>query len=185
MDTGGKEKLSEKDHLKEVKRERGLLEKIMSYIPGYRGYKEKELRRESDRLVRMEAVSRLRAAKDSLRSSLANPSVTQKISGEDSYKLDILIYRLDRVTQRIDRAVAGYAGIFDAIKVREDKLDDILEHDLKLIESADEIKKDIEKMVSLEPGTDDWRKALEELIVKVGELDSLIDERADTLRGLD
>ena len=176
--------MSGKDYLGKVKRERGLLEKIMSYIPGYRGYKEKELRRESDRLVRMEAVNRLKAAKDSLRSSLASPLVTQKISGEDSYKLDTLIYRLDRVTQRIDRAVAGYAGIFDAIKVREDKLNEILEHDLKLIESADEIKEDVEKMVNLEPGTDDWRKALEELVTKVGELDNLVDRRVNILRGL-
>ena len=176
--------MSGKDYLGKVKRERGLLEKIMSYIPGYRGYKEKELRRESDRLVRMEAVNRLKAAKDSLRSSLASPLVTQKISGEDCYKLDTLIYRLDKVTQRIDRAVAGYAGIFDAIKVREDKLNEILEHDLKLIESADEIKEDVEKMVNLEPGTDDWRKALEGLVAKVGELDNLVDRRANILRGL-
>jgi len=132
----------------------------------------------------MEAVNRLKAAKDSLRSSLASPLVTQKISGEDSCKLDTLIYRLDRVTQRIDRAVAGYAGIFDAIKVREDKLNEILEHDLKLIESADEIKEDVEKMVNLEPGTDDWRKALEELVTKVRELDNFVDRRANILRGL-
>jgi len=176
--------LSGKDYLNKVERERGLLEKIMSYIPGYRGYKKKELRRESDRLVRMEAVNRLRVAKDSLKSSLANPFIVQKISGEDSFKLDTLIYRLDRVTQKIDRAVAGYAGIFDAIKVREDKLDEILKHDLKLIENADEIKKDVEKMVGLEPGTDDWRKALEELVAKVRELDNLVDKRADILRGL-
>ncbi|HDJ66701.1 MAG TPA: hypothetical protein ENF33_03200 [Nitrososphaeria archaeon] len=176
--------MSGKDYLNKVERERGLLEKIMSYIPGYRGYKKKELRRESDRLVRMEAVNRLRVAKDSLKSSLANPFIVQKISGEDSFKLDTLIYRLDRVTQKIDRAVAGYAGIFDAIKVREDKLDEILKHDLKLIENADEIKKDVEKMVGLEPGTDDWKKALEELIAKVRELDNLVDKRADILRGL-
>lgn len=176
--------MSEKDHLEKVKQERGLLEKIMSYIPGYRGYKEKELRRESDRLIRMKAVNRLKAAKVSLRSSLASPSITQKILGEDSCKLDTLIYRLDRVTQRIDRAVAGYAGIFDATKVREDKLDEILEYDLKLIEGADEIKKDIEKMIGLKPGTDDWRKTLEELIVKVEKLDNLVDKRADILRGL-
>ena len=176
--------MSGKDYLNKVERERGLFEKIMSYIPGYRGYKKKELRRESDRLVRMEAVNRLRVAKDSLKSSLANPFIVQKISGEDSFKLDTLIYRLDRVTQKIDRAVAGYAGIFDAIKVREDKLDEILKHDLKLIENADEIKKDVEKMVGLEPGTDDWRKALEELVAKVRELDNLVDKRADILRGL-
>jgi len=113
--------LSGKDYLGKVRREMGLMEKILSYIPGYRGYKEKELRRESDRLVRMEAVNRLREAKALLRKSLANPSVAQKISSEDAWRLDTLMMRLDRVTQRIDRAVAGYAGMFDAVKVKEDK----------------------------------------------------------------
>ena len=176
--------MSGEDYLKKVERERGLLERIMSYIPGYRGYKEKELRRESDRLIRMETVNRLRAAKDSLRRSLASPLAAQKVSGEDSYKLDNLIYRLDRVAQRIDRAVAGYAGIFDAVKVREDKLDKILEHDLKLIQGAEEIKNNVERMVDLEPGTDDWRKILDGLAAKVEELDDLVDRRSEILRGL-
>ena len=35
--------MSEKDYLGKVKGERSLLEKIMGYVPGYRGYKEKEL----------------------------------------------------------------------------------------------------------------------------------------------
>jgi len=37
--------MSRKDYLEKVRGERGLLERIMGYIPGYRGYKEKELRR--------------------------------------------------------------------------------------------------------------------------------------------
>ena len=70
--------MSGKDYLGKVKGERGLLEKIMGYIPGYHGYKEKELRRESDRLVRMEAVSRLKAAKTSIRRAYANPAMVSK-----------------------------------------------------------------------------------------------------------
>src|SRR4030067_1486359 len=128
--------MSEKDYLGKVRGERSLLEKIMRYIPIYRGYKEKELRRESDRLVRTEAVNRLKTAKTAFRRTFANPTVVQKLSGEDSYRFDALNSRLDRVTQRIDRAVAGYAGMFDAIKVKEDKLDSVLKHDLSLIENA-------------------------------------------------
>lgn len=176
--------LSGGDHLEKVKHERGLLEKIMSYIPGYRGYKEKELRRESDRLVRMEAVDRLRSVKDMLRRGLANPFIAQKLSGDDAWRLDTLMSRLDRVTQRIERAVAGYAGMFDAVKVREDKLDEVLEHDLKLVEGSEKIRGEVEKMINMEPGSEDWRKAIEDLTAIVGELDSLIDRRADILRGL-
>jgi hypothetical protein len=176
--------MSGKDYLEKVRKERSLLEKIMGYIPGYRGYKEKELRRESDRLVRMEVVNRLKAAKTAFRRKFANPLLIQKLSGEDTFRFETLTSRIDRVTQRIDRAVAGYAGMFDAIKVKEDKLDTVIEHDLSLIEKAEAIKADVEKVNELEPGKDDWRTAMDELISKVEELDGLVDRRSELLRGL-
>ena len=121
--------MSGKDYLEKVKGERGLLERIMGYIPGYHGYKEKELRRESDRLVRMEAVNRLKAAKTAMRRAFANPAMVQKLAGEDTYRYEALNSRMDRITQRIDRAVAGYQGLFDAVKVKEDALDKLYEFD--------------------------------------------------------
>lgn len=177
--------MSGKDYVEKVKKERGLLERIMGYIPGYRGYKEKELRRESDRLVRMEAVNRLKAAKDTIRRKFANPLVVQKLSGEDSYRFEALLARLDRVTQRIDRAVAGYAGMFDAIRVKEDKLDSVIEHDLGLIENAESLKVDVEKVVAIEPGKEEWETAMDALISKVEELDGLVNKRSEILRGLE
>lgn len=176
--------MSGKDYLEKVRGERGLMEKIMGYIPGYRGYKEKELRRESDRLVRMEVVNRLKAAKNTFRRNFANPLVVQKLSGEDTYRFEALMSRLDRVTQRIDRAVAGYAGMFDAVKVKEDKLDTLIQHDLSLIEKAESIKMDVENVVKMETGRDEWKRVMDELISKVEELDGLIDQRSEILRGL-
>ena len=176
--------MSEKDYLGKVKGERSLLEKIMGYIPGYRGYKEKELRRESDRLIRMEVVNRLKAAKTAFRRTFANPLLIQKLSGDDTFRYEALNSRLDRVTQRIDRAVAGYAGMFDAIKVKEDKLDSVLKHDLSLIEQAESVKADVEKAVGIDPATDEWRAAMDALIAKVEGLDSLVNERSNLLRGL-
>ena len=176
--------MSGKDYLEKVKGERGLLERIMGYIPGYHGYKEKELRRESDRLVRMEAVNRLKAAKTAMRRAFANPAMVQKLAGEDTYRYEALNSRMDRVTQRIDRAVAGYQGVFDAVKVKENKLDSVLQHDVSLIEKADGIKADCEKLSKMQPGNEDWSAAMDALISKVEEYDSLIDSRTEILRGL-
>ncbi|MCJ7698666.1 hypothetical protein MUO56_00250 [Candidatus Bathyarchaeota archaeon] len=176
--------MSGKDYLGKVRGERGLLERIMGYIPGYRGYKEKELRRESDRLVRTDAVNRLKAAKTAVRRTFANPAVVQKLTSEDSYRFDALTSRLDRVTQRIDRAVAGYQGMFDAVKVKEDKLDTVIQHDLSLIQEADAIKTDCDNVAKMQPGNADWGTAVDSLISKVEDLDALIDQRTEILRGL-
>ncbi|RLI39737.1 hypothetical protein DRO60_00445 [Candidatus Bathyarchaeota archaeon] len=176
--------MGEPEPLRKVKKERGLLERIMSIIPGYHGYKEKELRRESDRLVRMEATMRLREAKDALRKSMSSPFVIQNLSGEDIWMFDTLMARLDRATQRIDRAVAGYAGLFDAVKVREDKLDKVIEHDLMLVERAKAIREKADALAKLKPGTPEWRDAINALISEVDEFDRLIDTRTEVLRGL-
>ena len=176
--------MSGREKMDKVRGEMGLFEKIVSYIPGYRGYKEKELRRESDRLVRMEIVNKLKAAKDTIKKSLTNYIALQKISNEDAWRLDTLMFRLDRVIQRIDRAVAGYAGIFDAIKVKEDKLDMLIQHDLSLIEKAEAIKAGAESLAKMEPGEEEWRMPIDDLISKVDDLDTLIDRRSEILRGL-
>jgi len=176
--------MSGKDYLGRVRGERGLLERIMGYIPGYRGYKEKELRRESDRLVRTDAVNRLKAAKTAVRRTFANPAVVQKLTSEDSYRFDALTSRLDRVTQRIDRAVAGYQGMFDAVKVKEDKLDTVIQHDLNLIQESEAIKTECDNVAKMQPGNADWGTAVDSLISKVEDLDALIDQRTEILRGL-
>jgi hypothetical protein len=173
-----------KDYLGKVKSEQGLLERIMGYIPGYHGYKEKELRRESDRLVRMEAVNRLKAAKTAVRKAFSNPAMVEKLGADGAYRFDALTSRLDRVTQRIDRAVAGYQGVFDAIKVKEDKLDSVLQYDVSLIEKAEGLKVDCQAISKVQPGSEDWDAAMDALISKVDEYDSLIDTRSEILRAL-
>jgi hypothetical protein len=74
--------------------------------------------------------------------------------------------------------------MFDAVKVKEDKLDTVLQHDVSLIEKADAIKADSGKLAKMQPGNDDWGAAMDSLISKVEEYDDLIDERSQILRGL-
>lgn len=177
--------MEQKDYTEKIRSERGILEKIMNYIPGYRGYKERELRRDSDRLVRTDVVNRLKLAKTTLRRQFANPSLIEKLTTDDTFRLETVNTRLDRVTQRIDRAVAGYAGMLASIKVKEDKLDLVIQHDLGLIEKADSIKTDVEKVANIEPGSAEWGTTMDAIITKVEELDKLVDERSWILRGLE
>ena len=133
----------------------------------------------------MDAVKRLKTAKTAFRRTFAKPSAVQKLSDyDDAYRFDALNFRLDRVTQRIDRAVAGYAGMFNAVKVKEDKLDSVIQHDVSVIEKAESIKADVEKAIGIEPGTDEWRTAIDALTGKIEELDRLVDERSSLFRGL-
>ena len=52
--------------LDKIKDEMSGIEKLAAKIPGYKGYKEKEMRREADKLLREHIASRMRSVKSQL-----------------------------------------------------------------------------------------------------------------------
>ena len=111
---------------KEHAENRGAVETILRFVPGFRGYLEKEYRRESDRLARAWLAEKLQRAK----SGLDNFSRTQVDAG----RIDALPQcnrvrgRLDRLIARLSGGVPGYSGFFDFVQVDEDVLDDVYDH---------------------------------------------------------
>ena len=127
-----------------VKSQTNLQEKIELLVPGFHGYKEKEMRRESDKLLRNQIYQKLSdaesQAKDIYR-SLVNQGAND--SWDDT---DHLLARLDRVTERINHSEYGYAGFFDSTKVREPDLDRMMNYDMQLIQMADNVTSSIQAL---------------------------------------
>jgi hypothetical protein len=120
-----------------VKSQTGLLEKIELVVPGFHGYKEKEMRRESDKLIRNQIYQKLSDAEASVKDiyrSLVNQGAND--TWDDT---DHLLARLDRVTERINHSEYGYSGFFDSTKVREPDLDRMMGYDIQLIQMADSV----------------------------------------------
>src|SRR5512139_716626 len=124
----------EKDVYKETKDQMRLSERIIAFIPGFRGYKEKEIRRESDRLIRNHLYLKLSAAKNSLR------KIQQKLVDrryvDVATDMDRLSAKMDRIVEKVNHASYGYTGFFDAIKVKEEALDRMITFDNQLIEGV-------------------------------------------------
>ena len=120
-----------------VKSQTNLQEKIELLVPGFHGYKEKEMRRESDKLIRNQIYQKLydaeAQAKDVYR-SLVNQGAND--SWDDT---DHLLARLDRIMERINHSEYGYAGFFDSTKVKEPDLDRMMGYDMQLIQMADNV----------------------------------------------
>jgi len=130
--------LSEKKGMYEkAKEEMRLSERILAELPGFRGYKEKELRRESDKLIRNHLYQRLTEARKDLK------EIFQKLSDSRLHEvltdMDRFIMRFDRVSEKINHASYGYAGFFNIVKVEEEKLDKMIEFDTGLIDDVDKI----------------------------------------------
>jgi len=122
---------------KRVEEEQSSLEKILKYIPGYKGYKEKELRRETDKLVRSKVAASVESGIVKLDRAIR--ATTDEEDFDKAKRMDRLNMVLTKIAEKITHAPHGYAGMFDAIKVKEDDLDNLINFDASLTETASKI----------------------------------------------
>jgi len=155
---------------------KGWLETIAGWIPGFSGYLEREERRESDYLARKWMADRLQQAKKGLDNTLRQLA--------DAAKLDALPpwervrSRLDGLINKIRSAERGYSGFFDYVKVTEDVLGQVYQADMTLVESVRGLAEALERQAS------DGPQAAIEMLAQVDKVESEFGKRAEILRGL-
>ncbi len=156
----------------------GLEKKLASVIPGYRGYKAKELRREADKVLRDTIVSRMRTAKtklDALQQDL--------ISGGHFDLLDEAGSAVTQIQTFIDRvrtASYGYSGLFDAVRVKEDALDRLYAFDAQLMDYVERIEAAIESaQAKVESKGNELRAAILEIRNLAREANATFDQRRE------
>ena len=114
----------------EMKSEMSLTERIALYIPIYKGYKEKNLRREEDRAVRGELSRALQGTKAEL------ATIQRELVSQPDLMMDVerIRTKVDRYDISVKKAVNGYSSFHTAVKILEDDLDALVRWDAKLIE---------------------------------------------------
>jgi len=169
--------LSEKKGMYEkAKEEMRLSERILAELPGFRGYKEKELRRESDKLIRNHLYQRLTEARKDLK------EIFQKLSDSRLHEvltdMDRFIMRFDRVSEKINHASYGYAGFFNIVKVEEEKLDKMIEFDTGLIDDVDKI---VEETTAFKKEV--MKQKFEKVREHIQNLSDMLEELEETFSG--
>jgi hypothetical protein len=127
------------DMYQKISEESTVLGKIAGAIPGFSGYMERSRRRQADQILRQTIAARLENA----RLQLAN--VHQEISRDMFTAMDHAEplgradTRLMGLIGKIKDAPQGYAGFFDAVKVKEDDLAHLYEFDERMLVHSEEI----------------------------------------------
>ncbi len=112
-------------------------------IPGYHGYKKKEIRREADKLLRDHLVNRLAEAKKDINSIMEEAVESQPdILG----KLEDMLTELDTFLKKIQHADYGFAGMFGSDKVKEPELDKLIEFDRNVVEVVEALRSAIKSL---------------------------------------
>jgi len=167
-----------------AKEEMRLSERILAELPGFRGYKEKELRRESDKLIRNHLYQRLTKARNDLK------EVFQKLSDNRLHEvltdMDRFIMRFDRVSEKINHASYGYAGFFNVVKVEEGKLDKMTEFDTGLMDDVDKIVEETTafKKEVMKQKFEKVRDHIQNLSDTLEELEEAFDGREEVIMGV-
>jgi hypothetical protein len=121
-----------------------FLENLAYLVPGYRGYKEKELRREEDARLRGRVLAKLQTLRRLIEERLAR--LSEKGLSPEIELLDRRIRRVESVADAVRYAPYGFSGFFDAQQVRERTLEHLLEADLLLFQDLDEATERIDAM---------------------------------------
>ncbi len=126
------------DFFEKVSSQVDPFKKLMSYIPGFSGYVERQNRRDADKLLR-ETVARRFEEHWSRASNLQADMVAQgKFSHVDDMEKAALALRT--FIDKISKAARGYSGMFDAVKINEKELEAIYQFDAAFFDLADQIK---------------------------------------------
>lgn len=137
-----------------------IFKKILSKVPGFNGYIERENRRSSDKLLRDTIANRYEEVWKRI-SGLQRDFISQgEISSVDD--LESAAVKLRQFIDRIRSAAYGYSGLFDAIKVNEAELAQLYQYDLTLLNMADEVDRGVDN-IEASIGTDGLPAAIRNL----------------------
>ena len=137
-----------------------IFKKIASKIPGFKGYVERQNRRDSDKLIRDTIYRRFRE----LEGRVSDLQVEFINQGEIKYTDDLekAALRLRTFADRVRTAPRGYSSLFEAVKINEAELAQLYEYDAMLLDKGDEIGRAIDN-IQASIGTDGLPAAIRNL----------------------
>jgi hypothetical protein len=137
-----------------------IFKKLLSKIPGFKGYMERQARRDSDKLLRDTIFQRFRELEGRV-STLQSEFIN---AGEIGFvdDLEASAIKLRTFADRIRMAPRGYSSLFEAVKINEEELAKLYEYDAALLDMGDQVNSAIDNVQS-SVGTDGLPAALRHL----------------------
>jgi hypothetical protein len=154
--------------------------KILSYIPGFKGYMERQKRRDADALLRQTIADRFEEQWQRI-SALQRDFISQ---GEIAHvdELESAAIKIRTFADRVRRATRGYSGLFDAVKINEDELAKLYEYDATMLALADEVGRALDN-VEASIGSDGLPAALRNVIKVAQQCIDIYNRREEAFLG--
>lgn len=163
-----------------VTADRDVFKNLLSKLPGFNGYFDRQDRRASDKILREAIAARFEELWQRI-SSLQRDFISQ---GQIEYVDDLegAAIKLRQFIDRVRTAAYGYAGFFDPVKIRKEELSQVYQYDLALLNSVDEVGRAIDNVES-SVGTDGLPAAIRNLRALAQQTVETFDKRTEAMIG--
>ncbi len=153
---------------------------FLDSIPGWSGYRDKERRRESDRLLRERLATDYGAIADELGRLAARLAEDRKLRA--IRYVDAPHGRLNHFIDRLTVATYGYAGLFSDRPVDADALDQIAAFDQSLGDGLEDVRSAAARLEETDPDDPAFRERSEELRELIEGLLDRFDRRSEVIQ---
>ena len=157
----------------------GGLEQLVAKIPGYKGYKEKEMRREADKLLREHLARQFEEQRQRI------PDLQKQLisSGQFGFLDDLEsgVMKLQYLIDRLKTASYGYAGFFDAVKVKEEQLDALYDFDNALMDEVPRVAAGINSVSEALAAKEGTAEAITDLVSTIQSVNDTFNRRQDVI----
>ena len=127
-----------------VEEDRGLLKKIQTYIPGFKGYRQREDLRDADRMLRAQLSQKIALQRRGLEE--CRGILMQSPGSKELEMIGGLISQFKKVEGVVSHAATGYSGIATDISVNEDELERLYEYDASMLDHMVSISASIDSL---------------------------------------
>jgi len=132
------------DGFEQAKAQRNWLERLQEKIPGFRGFQDRELRRDVDKLQREHMSAEVTRIKARLRELAGDYTDAGRIGVLDVFER--IDRALDALSQDVRHSDYGVSGLFAPEKIDEAKLARLYEFDLELLDDLDALEADMARI---------------------------------------
>ena len=125
------------DFFEKVKGQIDPFKKLLSYIPGFSGYIERQNRRDADKVLRDTVARRFEehwGRASNLQVELVSSGMIKYVDDMEKAALALRTF-IDKITT----AARGYSGMFDAVKINEKELEAIYQFDVAFFTLSDQV----------------------------------------------
>lgn len=158
-----------------------VFKKLASHIPGFSGYVERQNRRAADKLLRESVAARfeeLWTRTSELQTTMVGEGMIALMD-----EMEQAAIKLRTFADKIKTASYGYAGFFDAVKIKEEELTQLYQFDLAFYETAEEIERALGNVEASMGDEDGLKAAIRQLVTLTREAVTTFERRYEMING--